>query len=80
MRMVGAGVLDGRRGRDEGRELGLEILVHSQNLGYGGNQKTCYRTALAGDEEIVVMLHPDYQYSPKLVTAMASMIVSGRAK
>ncbi len=56
--------------------LGLETLVHARNLGYGGNQKTCYRSALAGDEEIVVMLHPDYQYSPRLVTAIASMIAS----
>jgi len=59
------------------RELGIHTLVHSQNRGYGGNQKTCYAAALARGADIVVMLHPDYQYAPKLVTAMASMIASG---
>jgi len=59
------------------RELGLETLVHPRNRGYGGNQKTCYAAALAGDADLVVMLHPDYQYSPKLVLAMAAMIASG---
>lgn len=59
------------------RELGLETHVHSANRGYGGNQKTCYGQALDGPEEIVVMLHPDYQYSPRLVAAMASMVASG---
>lgn len=58
-------------------ELGLTIVRHAQNCGYGGNQKTCYRTALDRGADIVVMLHPDYQYAPRLVTAMASMIVSG---
>lgn len=57
--------------------LGLEVVVHPANRGYGGNQKTCYRTALAGSEQVVVMLHPDYQYSPRLLLAMASMIASG---
>jgi glycosyltransferase involved in cell wall biosynthesis len=60
-----------------GRRLGLEVIVHDANRGYGGNQKTCYCAALAGPEEIVVLLHPDYQYSPKLVTAMAAMLDSG---
>ncbi|MBF0515999.1 MAG: glycosyltransferase family 2 protein [Nitrospirae bacterium] len=59
------------------RGLGLRTIVHEKNKGYGGNQKTCYRSALDGGADIVVMLHPDYQYSPKLVTALASMIVSG---
>ncbi len=59
------------------RELGIHTLVHETNRGYGGNQKTCYAEALARGADIVVMLHPDYQYSPKLVTAMASMIASG---
>jgi glycosyltransferase involved in cell wall biosynthesis len=59
------------------RRLGLETVVHPKNRGYGGNQKTCYRAALAGDADIVVMLHPDYQYTPKLVPAMAAMIASG---
>lgn len=60
-----------------GRELGIKhIVVHEENRGYGGNQKTCYTEALRLGADIVVMLHPDYQYSPKLVTAMASMIAS----
>jgi glycosyltransferase involved in cell wall biosynthesis len=59
------------------RELGIPTLRHSRNRGYGGNQKTCYARALARGADIVVMLHPDYQYPPRLVTAMASMIASG---
>jgi len=59
------------------RELGIHTLVHETNRGYGGNQKTCYAEALARGADIVVMLHPDYQYSPKLVAAMAAMIASG---
>src|SRR6516164_2574121 len=59
------------------RELGLELFVHNQNLGYGANQKTCYREALRAGADIVVMLHPDYQYDPKLITAMAAMVASG---
>ena len=59
------------------RRLGLHTIRHDRNRGYGGNQKTCYAAALARGADIVVMLHPDYQYSPKLVTAMASMIASG---
>ena len=58
-------------------ELGIKTIIHTENKGYGGNQKTCYREALRHGADIVVMVHPDYQYSPKLVTAMASMIVSG---
>jgi len=58
-------------------ELGITTVRHASNCGYGGNQKTCYRVALSRGADIVVMLHPDYQYSPRLVTAMASMIVSG---
>ncbi|MBN2579212.1 MAG: glycosyltransferase family 2 protein [Pirellulales bacterium] len=61
---------------DLARKLGLEVFVHNQNLGYGANQKTCYREALALGADIVVMLHPDYQYEPRLVTAMAGMIAS----
>lgn len=56
------------------RTLGIETVVHLRNRGYGGNQKTCYREALSHGADIVVMLHPDYQYTPKLVTAMASLI------
>jgi glycosyltransferase involved in cell wall biosynthesis len=59
------------------RELGINTIIHPANRGYGGNQKTCYAAALAAGAEIVVMLHPDYQYSPRLVTAMASMVASG---
>jgi glycosyltransferase involved in cell wall biosynthesis len=56
------------------RRLGIAVSVHLQNRGYGGNQKTCYATALARGAEVVVMLHPDYQYSPRLVSALASMV------
>jgi glycosyltransferase involved in cell wall biosynthesis len=59
-------------------ELGLYTISHDRNRGYGGNQKTCYRAALARGADIVVMLHPDYQYTPRLVTAMAAMISSGQ--
>jgi hypothetical protein len=55
----------------------LRTIVHEKNKGYGGNQKTCYRTALELGADIVIMLHPDYQYTPKLVTAMAAMIAYG---
>ncbi len=57
--------------------LGLQVRVHERNRGYGGNQKTCYATALDAGADIVVMLHPDYQYSPLLVEPMASMIAHG---
>ncbi len=57
--------------------LGLPTLVHEKNLGYGGNQKTCYAAALERDADIVVMIHPDYQYEPRLVPAMASLIALG---
>ncbi len=59
------------------RSLGLFTLTHERNRGYGGNQKTCYAAALARGADIVVMLHPDYQYSPRLIAAMASMVASG---
>ncbi len=59
------------------RRLGIRTIVHEQNTGYGGNQKTCYRAALEHGADIVVMLHPDYQYTPKLITAMAAMIAFG---
>jgi glycosyltransferase involved in cell wall biosynthesis len=58
-------------------ELGIRTIIHRENMGYGANQKTCYREAMGLGADIVVMIHPDYQYSPKLVTAMASMIASG---
>lgn len=59
------------------RELGIRTIIHTENKGYGGNQKTCYREAVRHGADIVVMVHPDYQYSPRLVTAMSSMIASG---
>lgn len=59
------------------RALGINTIVHRENRGYGANQKTCYKEALRLGADIVVMIHPDYQYSPKLVTAMASMVASG---
>jgi glycosyltransferase involved in cell wall biosynthesis len=59
------------------RQLGLEPIRHEVNKGYGGNQKTCYRRALELGADVIVMVHPDYQYSPKLVVAMASMIAYG---
>ncbi len=62
---------------DVARRLGIRTFVHPHNRGYGGNQKTCYREALALDADVFVMLHPDYQYTPRLVPAMAAMIVSG---
>lgn len=56
------------------RKLGITTVQHNTNRGYGGNQKTCYKTALDSGADIVVMVHPDYQYTPKLITPMASMI------
>ena len=54
-----------------------KVFVHERNLGYGGNQKTCYRLALEEGADIVIMVHPDYQYTPKLIPAMTSMIGNG---
>ena len=59
------------------RSLGLDVIMHPRNVGYGGNQKTCYAEALVRGAEIIVMVHPDYQYDPRMVTAMAAMIASG---
>ena len=55
---------------------GVRVHVHERNTGYGGNQKTCYRLALDAGADIVIMLHPDYQYTPKLIPAMASIIAN----
>jgi len=55
----------------------VQVEVHPENRGYGGNQKTCYRLALAAGADIVVMIHPDYQYTPQLLPAMASLVASG---
>jgi glycosyltransferase involved in cell wall biosynthesis len=59
------------------QRLGLLCFVHDRNYGYGRNQQTCYREALAAGADVVIMLHPDYQYTPLLVTAMASMVAYG---
>lgn len=58
-------------------DLGLEPIIHDRNRGYGGNQKTCYAAALSRGADVVVMLHPDYQYSPRLVVPLAGMIAYG---
>jgi glycosyltransferase involved in cell wall biosynthesis len=63
---------------DIAHALGIEhVVVHDENLGYGGNQKTCYNKAIALGGDVVIMVHPDYQYTPKLIRAMASMIAEG---
>jgi glycosyltransferase involved in cell wall biosynthesis len=62
---------------NEAERLGVKTIVHTANLGYGANQKTCYRAAMDLDADIVVMLHPDYQYTPRLIMAMAAMIAWG---
>ena len=59
------------------KQLGLQFFQHDRNYGYGRNQQTCYREALAAGADVVIMLHPDYQYTPLLVTAMASMVAYG---
>ena len=56
---------------------GVQVHVHEKNTGYGGNQKTCYRLALEAGADIVIMIHPDYQYTPKLIPAMVSVIANG---
>ena len=58
-------------------KLGIKTIIHPENKGYGANQKTCYKKALTHKADIIIMLHPDYQYTPLLVTAMASMIAYG---
>lgn len=60
------------------RKLGIEhVIVHNNNMGYGGNQKSCYNAALGLGADIVIMLHPDYQYTPKLCESMASLLARG---
>lgn len=61
---------------DLSRNLGINTFVHEENLGYGGNQKSCYKEALKLDADIFILLHPDYQYTPKLIPAMASMLMA----
>jgi glycosyltransferase involved in cell wall biosynthesis len=79
--VVDEAILVDDRSRDntveEARRLGIRHVVHPENRGYGGNQKTCYTEALGEGADIVVMLHPDYQYTPRLITAMAAMIAGG---
>jgi glycosyltransferase involved in cell wall biosynthesis len=64
---------------DIAKRLGLEVIVHRQNLGYGGNQKTCYDRALEWGADVVVMLHPDYQYDATRIPALVAPIVAGQA-
>jgi glycosyltransferase involved in cell wall biosynthesis len=64
---------------DVARDLGLEIFVHNRNYGYGANQKTCYAEALRAGADIVVMVHPDYQYDPTLLPQIVAPIIAGRA-
>src|SRR5690349_20418188 len=59
------------------KKLGLTVFVHDKNYGYGRNQQTCYREALSVGADVVIMVHPDYQYTPLLITAMASMVAYG---
>src|SRR5687768_15527522 len=63
---------------DVARNLGLDVIIHQQNLGYGGNQKTCYDAALAAGADVVVMLHPDYQYDATRIPALIEPILDGR--
>ena len=80
--LVDAIILVDDRSRDETVEVarsleGLQVHMHQVNRGYGGNQKTCYRLALEAGADIVIMIHPDYQYTPKLIPAMVSIIGNG---
>lgn len=59
------------------KELGIKVIIHDKNMGYGANQKTCYRAALNSSADIVVMLHPDYQYDPRLVPFLSGLIREG---
>src|SRR5438105_9534643 len=76
--LVDIRILVDDRSRDQtvavAHKLGIPVFVHDKNYGYGRNQQTCYREALAEGADVVIMVHPDYQYTPLLVTAMASMI------
>src|SRR5690349_23232691 len=61
------------------KDLGLEVFMHNRNYGYGANQKTCYREALRAGADIIVMVHPDYQYDPRLLPQIIQPIVDGEA-
>ncbi len=60
------------------KKLGLEVHIHQEKRGYGGNQKTCYNSVPAHDPDSVAMVHPDYQYTPLILRAMCSLIVCDR--
>lgn len=82
MDLVDEVILVDDRSRDgtvaEAKRLGIHrVITHEKNRGYGGNQKTCYRAALDAGADIVVMLHPDYQYTPKLIPSMSYLIAAG---
>jgi glycosyltransferase involved in cell wall biosynthesis len=62
----------------QARKLGINVVLHGKNLGYGANQKTCYKEAIKRKADIVVMVHPDYQYPPEMITPMVEMIKTGR--
>lgn len=79
--LIDARILVDDNSRDDtvevARQLRLHVFKHDRNYGYGRNQQTCYREALAAGADVVIMLHPDYQYTPLLITAMASMVAYG---
>ena len=81
--IVGRIILVDDVSRDEtveiARQMGLDVIVHHQNLGYGGNQKTCYDAALAAGADVVVMLHPDYQYDATRIPALIEPSLAGRS-
>lgn len=81
MEVVDEVLLIDDRSKDEtiqfARKLGLRVFLHEQNFGYGRNQKTCYTEAIRTDADVIVMLHPDYQYEPRLVLPMAGLIATG---
>jgi len=62
---------------DVAKELNIKTVIHDENKGYGANQKTCYTEAVKAGADIIVMLHPDYQYNPRLITAMSSLVAEG---
>lgn len=64
---------------EKARQLGIHVIVHPENRGYGGNQKTCYTAALHRGAEVIVMVHPDYQYDPRVLPDLIAPILSGRA-
>ncbi len=72
---------DGSRDRtvEVARKLGLTVIIHKENLGYGANQKTCYKTALSRSPDVIVLLHPDYQYDSKKIPELIEPILKGRA-